>query len=136
MDTKALNVNLSRNKKLETVIMFFFKKSGSCFECNECSKLLRGYKFILKQHLKMHHKLLWEDYLSKVKTEMIRTATPSVDSSVRRCAYLKCSVCVQTNEGVQVVLSMPESRMTRETCSAEDLAVSEHLVGFKNSKRV
>ena len=70
------------NKKLEVVIMFFFNKSGSCFECNECSKLLRGYKLILKQHLKMHHKLLWEDYLSKVKTEMIRTAAASVDSSL------------------------------------------------------
>lgn len=131
METKAMNVNLSRNKKLERMIMLFFKKSGSCFECNECSKLLRGYQFILKQHLKMHHKHLWEDYLLKVKSEMLRTATPSVDSSVRRCAYLKCSVCVQTKEGGQLVLSMPESRITRETCSTEDLAVSEHLVGFK-----
>ena len=83
METRAMNVNLSRNKKLERVIMLFFNKSGSCFECSGCSKLLRGYKFILKQHLKMHHKQLWEDYLSKVKTEMLRTAAPSVDSSDR-----------------------------------------------------
>lgn len=130
METKNLTVNVSRNKKLEKVIMMFFTKSGSLIECKDCSKLLRGYNFILKQHLKVNHEHLWNRYLSEIRTEMTRNPIPSLDSSVRG-NFLKCQVSCQSSDGVEVILSLPESRLTRENFSDNDLLVLDQLDGFK-----
>ena len=66
METQKVTVILSKNKKLESLIMTFFEKSGGMFECKKCSKILRGYNFILKQHLKLKHGDLWNVYLSQL----------------------------------------------------------------------
>ena len=74
METQKVTVSLSKNKKLESLIMTFFAKSVGMFECKNCSKLLRGYNFILKQHLKMKHEDLWNFYLSQIGLEMGKKA--------------------------------------------------------------
>ena len=130
METKNVNVSLSKNKKLESLIMIFFTKSGGLFECQNCSKLLRGYNFILKQHLKTKHKDLWSAYLSKIRTVMTKKVNERSKSNVGT-AFLKCHVLVKTEDGSDVSLSLPESRQTRECVPQEDLELLEHLAGFK-----
>ena len=46
-------------------------------------------------------------------------------------AFLKCHVNIQTEDGSEVSLSLPECRQTRESVSQGDLEVLEHLDGFK-----
>ena len=49
----------------------------------------------------------------------------------KAAVFLKCYVSVKTEDGSEVFLTLPESRQTRENLPQEDLAVLEHLVGFK-----
>ena len=49
----------------------------------------------------------------------------------KAAVFLKCYVSVKTEDGSEVFLTLPESRRTRENLHQEDLAVLEHLVGFK-----
>ena len=66
MDTKNLSVSVSRNKKLDRIILTFFTKSGGLFQCKTCLKEIRGYNFLLKQHLKVHHGDQWGSYLDLI----------------------------------------------------------------------
>ena len=127
---KELRVNVSRNKKLENVIMMFFTQSDVLFSCNDCSKMVRGYNYLLKQHLKAHHEHLWKEYLSKIGNEMSRKST-FVGSSPTQGSFLKCLVSCKSGGGPAVKLTLPESRENRKHLSKDDLVVSEHLEGFK-----
>ena len=99
MANPNMKVYISRNKQLQKVIMTFFTKTGGLFECDSCKKLLRGYNFILKQHLKVNHESLWESYLCKLGE--------FVEPSERR--FLKCKVDCVLPDGRSVSLTLPES---------------------------
>jgi hypothetical protein len=45
--------------------------------------------------------------------------------------FLKCQVNCRSIDGVEVSLLLPESRITRQNCSGDDLHVSEIFDGFK-----
>ena len=131
MASQNVTVNISRNKKLEDVIMTFFTKAGGLFECNACSKLLRGYNFIMKQHLKSHHLNLWESYLCMLGTDMKKDHKRSVKPTLSKKSVLKCQVDFVSAAGVKVSLSLPESRVPRDKFLNDDLSVMESLNGFK-----
>ena len=141
MATKDIRVNVSRNRKLENIIWMFFTQSGVLFSCNDCSKLVRGYNYLLKQHLKVDHEDLWIDYLSKIGSEMTRKTTFPVhtrkealkDTSLPppQGHFLKCQVSCKSGDGPATKLSLPESRETRKSVSNDNLIVSENLEGFK-----
>ena len=149
METKDVKVKISNNNKTAEVIMFFFEKNGPLFKCSSCAKLLRGYNFILKQHLKMKHVNLWQQYLTNLGNKMVCSrsksdeksseisAPPSageteiLDASSITPAYLKVSVLLGSADGSKMNLSMPASRQTRESLSQEERSVSETLSGFK-----
>ena len=128
MDTKNLSVSVSRNKKLDRIILTFFTKSGGLFQCKTCLKEIRGYNFLLKQHLKVHHGDQWGSYLDLIGSEMKRNS--SCHSS-GRVGFLKCQVNCQSADGVEMSLSMPQSRLTRQNCSEDDLHILEVFDGFK-----
>ena len=109
MASQNVTVNISRNKKLEDVIMTSFTKAGGLFECNACSKLLRGYNFIMKQNLKSHHLNLWESYLCMLGTDMKKDHKRSVKPTLSKKSVLKCQVDFLSDSGVKVSLSLPES---------------------------
>ena len=124
-----MKVYISRNKQLQKVIMTFFTKTGGLFECDSCKKLLRGYSFILKEHLKVNHESPWESYLCKLGRHMKKALGEFVEPSERR--FLKCKVDCVLPDGRSVSLTLPESRVTRETFSLDQFSVLEKLDGFK-----
>ena len=111
--------------------MTFFSKAGRLIECNTCNKVLRGYNFILKQHLKANHKSLWASYLCKLGKGMRENENLSGEPLMTHSRFLKCQVGYVSAEGVNLSLLLPESRMTREHISQDDLVVEEAFDGFK-----
>jgi hypothetical protein len=77
MKTKELTVKISKNKKLGKVIMTFFTKNekSGLLHCKTCWSSSRGYMFLLKQHLKVHHPNLWSRYLIDIGDKMTNKST-------------------------------------------------------------
>ena len=98
--------------------------------------MLRGYNFILKQHLQKKHEDLWQQYLANLGKEIVAAssfsdANTSPPNSSKHVNTLKCSVEFKTSSGSNFSLLLPESRQTRELLSKESLVDSETLYGFK-----
>ena len=128
MDTKKCSVSVSRNKKLDRIILTFFTKLEGLFQCKTCLKEIRGYNFLMKQHLKVHHGDHWGSYLDLIGSEMKRNSTSNYSA---RVGFLKCQVNCQSTNNLEISLSMPQSRLTRQNCSDDDLHMMEVFDGFK-----
>ena len=137
MDTKTLTVSVSRNKKLDRIILTFFTKLDGYFQCKTCLKEVRGYNFLMKQHLKVHHGDHWGTYLDLIGSEMKRnSSSPTVGSSApvgssASVGFLKCQVNCQSTDNLEMSLLMPQSRLTRQNYPDGDLQIVEVFNGFK-----
>ena len=108
--------------------MTFFTKLGGLFQCKTCLKEIRGYNFLLKQHLKVHHGDHWSSYLDLIGSEMKRNSSSNSSGRVR---FLTCQVNCQSTDDLEMSLLMPQSRLTRQNCSNDDLQILEVFDGFK-----
>ena len=128
MDSKNLGVSVSKNKKLDRIILTFFTKLDDLFQCKTCLKEIRGYNFLMKQHLKVHHGDRWGSYLDLIGSEMKRNSSSFSSDSV---GFLKCQVNCQSKDDLKISLLMPQSRLTRQNCSDDDLQILDVFDGFK-----
>ena len=128
METKQVTVNISKNKKLGKVIMTFFTKNekSGLLHCKTCWSSSRGYMFLLKQHLKVHHPNLWSRYLVDIGNKMTNKSTLPKEE-----VLLATKVTIKSENGADITLEMPESRMNRDGVLKKDLKVLEKLSDFK-----
>ena len=131
METKQLTVNISKNKKLGKVIMTFFTKNekSGLLHCKTCWSSSCGYMFLLKQHLKVHHPNLWSRYLIDIGNKMTNKST--LPKYTKEDVFLATKVTIKSENGADICLEMPESRMNSDGALEKDLKVLEKLSGFK-----
>ena len=128
METEQVTVNISKSKKLGKVIMTFFTKNEKLglFHCKTCWSSSRGYMFLLEPHLKVHHPNLWSRYLVDIGNKMTNKSTLPKEE-----VLLATKVTIKSENGADITLEMPESRMNRDGVLKKDLKVLEKLSDFK-----